>query len=121
MSKAPSDLRILVVDDDGDLCADVAAFLTEEGCVVEVAADVAGARARLADRPPQICLVDIVMPGTSGKVLCREILERHGLPVVMMSSLSDEDTVVALLELGADDFLGKPFRMREMLARLRAV
>lgn len=121
MSDGLRDTRILVVDDDDDLRAQIARFLTQQGCVARVASDVAGARAVLSAEGLDICLVDIVMPGTSGKVLCREILERHGIPVVMMSSLSDEDTVVALLELGADDFLRKPFPMREMLARLRAV
>lgn len=116
-----NDTRLLVVDDDDELRTQIAEFLTQHGYLTHTASDVVSARTALAAGAVDLCLVDIVMPGTSGKVLCREVLERHGIPVVMMSSLSDEDTVVALLELGADDFLCKPFRMREMLARLRAV
>lgn len=113
--------RILVVDDDTALAADVAAHLRGLGHAVAEAANVAEARQLRETGQPALCLVDILMPGTSGRVFCAELAERSTAGIIMMSSLSDTDTITALLEIGADDYIVKPFRMEEMAARVRAV
>ncbi|MEM8554854.1 MAG: response regulator transcription factor [Pseudomonadota bacterium] len=119
--ETPSDARVLIVEDDDALGVQIQDYLASHGYAPSRATSVPDARVLLASDHPDICLVDIVMPGTSGKVFCREVVEANAASVVMMSSLSDEDTVVSLLEIGADDYLIKPFGMRELLARLRAV
>lgn len=113
--------RLLIVDDDADLAAHLKAFLTKQGFDVRVAPDVPQGRVALAEHEPALCLVDIMMPGPSGKVFCAEIADGSDTGVVMMSSLSDSETIIALLEIGADDYLVKPFHPPEILARIRAV
>ena len=117
----PSQAAILIVDDDADLANALACTLRAQDFAVTVAGDVPQGRAALRAADPDLCLVDIVMPGPSGRVFCREVVEQSDRPVIMMSSLSDSETVIALLELGADDYIVKPFEMGEMLARIRAV
>ena len=112
---------ILIVEDDHDLASGIADFLSEQSYVPIIAGDVPKARALLRETLPDLCLVDIMMPGPSGRVFCREVVEQSDQMVIMMSSLSDSETVIALLELGADDYIVKPFEMGEMLARIRAV
>jgi len=112
---------ILIVEDDSELASDIAAFLRDQSFAVTIAENVPKGRDALRDSNPDLCLVDIMMPGPSGRVFCREVVEQSDRPVIMMSSLSDSDTVIALLELGADDYITKPFEMGEMLARIRAV
>ncbi|MEM6489780.1 MAG: response regulator transcription factor [Pseudomonadota bacterium] len=113
--------RILVTDDDDGFRAGVVADLRRAGFDVAEAAEVATARRLAATHRPDLGLVDIVMPGTSGKVFCRELAESSGAAIIMMSSLGDAETIAALLELGADDYIVKPFEPVEMLARVRAV
>ena len=110
---------ILIVDDDTALTGALSETLQGQDYAVRVAGDVPSGRAALRDEAPDLCLVDIMMPGPSGRVFCREVVDRSDIPVIMMSSLSDSETVIALLELGADDYIVKPFQMGEMLARIR--
>lgn len=112
---------LLVVDDDVELGVAVEEHLAAQGYAVHRATEAAGGRRLVAEHAPDLCLLDIVMPGTSGKVLCREIAERTSASVIMMSSLSGAETIAALLELGADDYVVKPFEMIEIAARVRAV
>lgn len=112
--------RILIVDDDDALALQVNTFLSEHGYAVERASNVGQARTLIAQHPYDLYLLDIVMPGTSGKVLCREIAEASRSGIIMVSSLSNDVERIALLELGADDYIVKPFNMLELLARIRA-
>lgn len=112
--------RILIVDDDDTLAMQVNTFLAEHGYTVERASNVGHARTMIAQHPYDLYLLDIVMPGTSGKVLCREIAEASRSGIIMVSSLSDDVERIALLELGADDYIVKPFNLLELLARIRA-
>ena len=116
-----ADARVLIVDDDAAFGAEIQSFLAAQGYAPSRVENVPDARVVMGADPPDLCLVDIVMPGTSGKVFCREVVESSDAAAIMISSLSDEDTIVSLFELGADDYLVKPFGMREMLARIRAV
>ena len=118
---SPANTGVLIVDDDEAFGAELQAYLAARGYAPSRANNVPDALVLLSAHPPDVCLVDIVMPGTTGKIFCREVVEGRDAAVVMMSSLSDEDTIVSLLEIGADDYLVKPFGLREMLARVRAV
>lgn len=111
----------MIVEDDTELSAELARFLRAQGYAVTLAEDVPTGRAALREGAPDLCLVDIVLPGPSGRVFCREVAQQSDRPVIMMSSLGDSETVIALLDLGADDYIVKPFEMGEMLARIRAV
>lgn len=112
---------VLIVEDDSLLGAELSSELIRAGYCIRICTTVPEARAAWSEQPADICLVDIVVPGPSGKVFCREISERSSTPVIMMSCLSDEETIIASLDIGADDYLIKPFSMPEMKARLRAV
>lgn len=112
--------KILIVDDDEELATQVKSFLSERGYAVEWANGVRPARILISQKTHDLYLLDIVMPGTSGKILCREIAETSRSGIIMVSSLSDDVERIALLELGADDYIVKPFNLLELLARVRA-
>lgn len=115
--------HILIVDDDREIRDLVSAYLRKNGLRVTVAADGRQLRAFLdADRVDLIVL-DIMMPGDDGLVLCRELRAgRHkATPVVMLTARNDETDRIVGLEMGADDYLAKPFAARELLARIKAV
>ncbi|MFY0681508.1 MAG: response regulator transcription factor [Thalassovita sp.] len=113
--------NLLLVDDDHDLVEDLALFLQSQNHKVTLCYDVPSARLALEKAPFDICVVDIVMPGPSGQVFCREIADASDAGIIMMSSLAASETVISLLELGADDYIVKPFKFPELLARIRAV
>ena len=114
--------RILIADDDRELCRLLADYLQREGFVVDVAHDGAGALAQLrnaAGRPDRLIL-DVMMPGRDGLDTLRELRLQHRLPVIMLSARGEPVDRVIGLELGADDYLSKPCLPRELLARVRA-
>jgi DNA-binding response OmpR family regulator len=111
----------MIVDDDAELASALGQFLRDNGFDCRIAHDVPAARREYAAFLPQLCLVDIVMPGQSGRVFCREIAEQSDVGIIMMSSLSDSETIIALLEIGADDYIVKPFKFAEIFARMRAL
>ncbi len=113
--------NILVVDDDHILGEELEKVLSGAGYATRRCMSVPEARQVWNKTKVDLCLVDIVMPGPSGKVFCREVRERSDAAIIMMSSLSDQDTIIALLDIGADDYIVKPFTFPEMLARTRAV
>src|SRR5689334_1952989 len=114
---------VLVVDDDPDLRALIALSLGRAGLeAIEAAGAVEGLEV-IGARPVDILLVDMMMPGMSGLELIRTLRanpETATLPVLLMTGSGDEDSVIQGLEVGADDFLGKPVRLEELVARLRA-
>lgn len=112
--------RILIVDDDEDLASQTCKFLSDRGYNVEHAIGVGPARKLISDHSYDLYLLDIMMPGVSGKVLCREIAETSRSGIIMVSSVVDDAERIALLELGADDYIVKPFNVLELLARVRA-
>lgn len=113
--------RILVVDDDTALRDLVEDYLSVSGYLVEVAGDGAGLRALLSEHDVDLVVLDLMLPGEDGLSLLRWLRERHGPPVIIVSARGDEVDRVVGLELGADDYLAKPFGPRELLARVRAV
>ena len=114
-------LRVLIVDDDARLFELLRSYLEQNGIGAESARDGALALTRLEAGGFDAVLLDIMMPGLDGLSVLRKIRDRGDLPVIMLTAKGDETDRVVGLELGADDYLPKPFSPRELLARLRAV
>jgi DNA-binding response OmpR family regulator len=117
----PSAPRILVVDDDPDLLDLVTGYLGKNGFDVEGVTDATAFRASYAARTPDLVVLDLMLPGEDGLSLLRWMRAHGGPPVIMASARGDEVDRVVGLEVGADDYLPKPFGPRELLARIRAV
>jgi len=113
--------RILVVDDDPRLREMLRRYLQQEGFAVALAGDGAAMRKALADRDFDLVLLDLVLPGEDGLLLARELRGRSDLPIIILSGKGDTIDRVVGLEVGADDYLAKPFHLRELLARVRTV
>jgi DNA-binding response OmpR family regulator len=111
----------MVVDDDGNICELLRLYLEKEGYEVVIAPN--GARAlELFDREqPQLLLLDVMMPQLDGWQVCREIRKRSACPIIMLTAKGEVFDKVLGLELGADDFVVKPFDMKELSARVKAV
>jgi two-component system OmpR family response regulator len=114
-------LRVLIVDDDARLFELLRSYLSQNGIGAESARDGTLALTRLEAGGFDAVLLDIMMPGLDGLSVLRKIRDRGDLPVIMLTAKGDETDRVVGLELGADDYLPKPFSPRELLARLRAV
>ena len=113
--------RVLVIDDDPNVAEVVAAYLEREGCLVQVCTDgEQGLEAALAD-PPDLIVLDLMLPGIDGLEVCRRVQALAPVPVVMLTAKGDETDRIVGLELGADDYLSKPFSPRELVARIKAV
>ena len=112
---------ILIVEDDPDIRHLVSDLMRREGFAVEEAKDTAGADAVLALRRPDLIILDLMLPGEDGLSFCRRLRTRDTLPILMLTAKSDEIDRVVGLEMGADDYLVKPFGPRELLARVRAI
>jgi DNA-binding response OmpR family regulator len=113
--------RVLLVDDDSELAETVAEYLREEGFVVDWAGDAAGALSRRAEQSYDILILDVMMPGLNGFELLKRLRRETDTPVLMLTARAEELDRVLGLELGADDYLTKPFHLRELAARLRAI
>ena len=113
--------RILVVDDDREIRTLLAEHLDQAGFNTETAADGAQMRARLALRTPDLILLDLNLPGQDGLELCRDLRAGSAVPVIMLTARTDVIDRILGLELGADDYLAKPFEPRELVARIRSV
>ncbi|MEX2653717.1 MAG: response regulator transcription factor [Acidimicrobiia bacterium] len=113
--------RILLIDDEPRVRQVVSAYLEREGFRVDQASDAAEARALLARTPPDLVVLDVMFPGASGLDLLAEMRETSELPVILLTARAEESDRVAGLELGADDYVVKPFSPRELVARVRTV
>ncbi len=114
-------MKALIVDDDRTL-ADVIAFtMRREGYEVYLAYDGESALRRWADEKPDIILLDINLPKLDGFGVCRKIREESDTPIIILTVRGEDDDVVHGLELGADDYISKPFSPRQLIARARAV
>jgi two-component system phosphate regulon response regulator OmpR len=113
--------RILVVDDDPSVRAMLVEYLTQHGYEVHAAASGAAMRAELARATPAVVLLDIGLPGEDGLTLARYLRERHDVGIIMVTGAADVVDRVAGLEVGADDYIAKPFDPRELRARLKSV
>ena len=113
--------RILVVEDERDLNDLVTRHLRQEGHEVVQAYDGPDALVEVAQTKPDLVLLDWMLPGLDGITVARKIREKYLIPILMLTARSEEADVILGLEVGADDYVAKPFRMRELLARVRAM
>jgi two-component system, OmpR family, response regulator RegX3 len=113
--------RILIVEDEGSLADSVRYNLEREGFVVTVAADGRNALERFRAEPPALVILDLMLPEISGLDLCRTIRAESDVPIIMVTAKDSEADKVAGLELGADDYVTKPFSVRELVSRVRAL
>ena len=118
MTKTP---HILIVDDHREIRELVSRALAKEGFRVSLAADGKAMRKVLADAQIDLILLDLMLPGESGLALCRDVRSTSNTPIIMVTAKGEEIDRVIGLELGADDYLAKPFGIRELLARIHAV
>jgi DNA-binding response OmpR family regulator len=113
--------RVLVVEDDRTVAEVVTRYLEHEGFVVESVGDGSEALARADVQLPDLVVLDIMLPGLDGLEVCRRLRSRAPIPVVMLTARGGEEDRVLGLELGADDYVSKPFSPRELTARVKAV
>ncbi len=113
--------KILVVEDEKALSEPLAYLLRREGFEVSVVDNGLSALQAVENTPPDLMLLDLMLPGLSGTEVCREVRLRSGLPIIMLTAKDSEVDIVVGLELGADDYVTKPYSSRELLARIRAV
>lgn len=113
--------RVLIVEDEPDLADPLAYLLRREGYEVEIAEDGPSALVAFRDRGADIVLLDLMLPGMPGTEVCRQIRTTSSVPIIMLTAKDSEVDIVVGLELGADDYVTKPYSSRELLARMRAV
>lgn len=121
MTEEAAQMRLLVVDDDAGLRDTLADFFELEGYLIAQAANVGEARARMTDFEPDLLLLDISMPGGDGLTFAAEMRSKCSIPIIILSGKGSMVDRVVGLEVGADDYVAKPFELRELLARVRAV
>jgi two-component system, OmpR family, response regulator RegX3 len=112
---------ILVVEDEKSLSEPLAYLLRREGYDVAVVDNGLSAVAAFTEDPPDLMLLDLMLPGLSGTEVCRQVRLTSSLPIIMLSAKDAEVDIVVGLELGADDYVTKPYSSRELLARIKAV
>jgi DNA-binding response OmpR family regulator len=112
---------ILVVEDEVDICNLIRSQLEAEGHTVHQAFDGPSALVLAEQQPIQLVILDWMLPGLDGLAVCRRLREQHLMPIIMLTARAEEIDRVLGLEVGADDYVVKPFSMRELLARVRAM
>src|SRR5437764_12847750 len=113
--------RILIVDDEPNLRHTVGYNLRREGYDVVQAPDGEAALEAAQGQPPDLVVLDLMLPGIDGLEVCRRLRQRSAVPILMLTARDTEIDRVVGLEVGADDYLAKPFSMRELLARVKAI
>ena len=113
--------KILVVEDEKSLSEPLAYLLRREGYEVSVVDNGLSAVEAVDQSPPDLMLLDLMLPGLAGTEVCREVRNRSSLPIIMLTAKDSEVDIVVGLELGADDYVTKPYSSRELLARIKAV
>ena len=118
MASAP---HILIVDDDKELLDLVSGYLTRSGMQTECARSTSEADDKLAQGSHDLIILDLMMPGEDGLSFCKRLRASSQIPVIMLTAMSEDVDRIVGLEIGADDYLAKPFNPRELLARIKAV
>jgi DNA-binding response OmpR family regulator len=119
VTETPS--RVLVVDDDPTVSEVVARYLERDGYVVETVADGRTALDRALAEPPDLVVLDLMLPGIDGLEVCRRLRALAPVPIVILTARGQENDRIVGLDLGADDYVAKPFSTKELVARVRAV
>lgn len=110
-----------MVDDDPEICELLADYLGRHGYRVFTADGAEALHTLRAEHTPDLLIVDLMLPGDDGFTICRDVRKHSDVPIIMLTASADETDRILGLELGADDYLGKPFNPRELLARIKAV
>lgn len=113
--------HILVVDDDRDIRDLLSEYLQKQGYRVSAAADGRAMRAAISVAMPDLIVLDVMLPGEDGLTLCRELRSQSDVPVLMLTARGEEIDRIVGLEMGADDYLAKPFNPRELVARIKSI
>jgi two-component system response regulator RegX3 len=113
--------KILLVEDEKSLSEPLSYLLRREGYEVQVVDNGLAAVSAVEATPPDLMLLDLMLPGLPGTEVCREVRQRSSLPIIMLTAKDSEVDIVVGLELGADDYVTKPYSSRELLARIKAV
>jgi len=113
--------KILLVDDEQNIRELAALYLEKEGFAVDFASNGSEALQRFQQSPPNLVLLDVMMPGMDGFEVCRELRRESDVPVLMLTARSEDVDKIVGLELGADDYMTKPFNPRELVARVKAI
>jgi two-component system OmpR family response regulator len=113
--------HILIVDDDAETRSLLREYLQKQGYRVTTAADGKAMRTALQGALPDLIVLDLMLPGEDGLQLCRDLRARSNLPIIMLTARGEETERIIGLEMGADDYLAKPFNPRELLARIKSV
>ncbi|GHG57196.1 DNA-binding response regulator [Flavimobilis marinus] len=121
MVEIPAPVSVLVVEDEPAIATAVAQRLTAEGWNVEVARDGLSALTAAARLRPDVVVLDVMLPGIDGLEVCRRLQAEQPVPVLMLTARDDETDMLVGLGVGADDYMTKPFSMRELVARLKAL
>ena len=114
-------IRLLIVDDEAALREPLAEYLSRQGFDVAQAPSAAEARSQIRDETPDLVLLDIMMPGEDGLSLCRHLVETRAIPTIFLTARGEATDRIVGLEIGADDYVVKPFEPRELVARIRSV
>src|SRR5687768_7586115 len=121
MSAMAAQDHILIVDDDAETRSLLQKYLQKQGYRVTAAADGKALRRALDVGRPDLIVLDLMLPGEDGLELCRDLRTRSNVPVIMLTARGEETDRIVGLEMGADDYLAKPFNPRELLARIKSV
>ncbi len=113
--------KVLIVEDEESFLEALRIGLSREGFAIDVARDGSEALTRFAEGAPDIVLLDVMLPRISGLDVCREIRSQSDVPIIMVTAKGEEIDAVVGLEVGADDYVTKPYRFRELVARMRSV
>ena len=113
--------HILVVDDHREIREALSSYLRKHGMRVSQAANAAAAREAVVKQAIDLIVLDIMMPGEDGLSLCRYVREAHDTPIILLTAMADDTDRIVGLEIGADDYVTKPFNPRELLARVKNV
>jgi DNA-binding response OmpR family regulator len=121
MDAPPVASRVLIIEDDATVAEVVGRYLAREGYEVEIATDGAAGLDRALSDPPELVVLDLMLPNLGGLEVCRRIRAAAPVPVIILTALGEETDRIVGLELGADDYVAKPFSPRELTARVKAV
>ncbi len=113
--------RILVVDDEANIRELVRLYLEKEGFAVDLAEDGSDALSRVREAQPALIVLDLMMPGIDGFEVCRSVRREFDIPIIMLTARNEDIDKIVGLELGADDYITKPFNPRELVARVKAI
>ncbi|MGB5249694.1 MAG: response regulator transcription factor [Gammaproteobacteria bacterium] len=113
--------RVLLIDDDERHSELLKTFLQRYGIELDCAPEAGAGLAKLTSNPPDLLLLDVMLPGKDGFEICREVRKTSDIPIVMLTARGDVIDRVSGLELGADDYIGKPFEPRELVARIQTI